>query len=130
MEEEGDWAGLLSAIRRPARPICRTRCTSRSCGWRGNRRSSTTRCSTSANRPAASRKHEVQNVASALLLNNRATDAADLLREKRINLGLLSEILIERMQEYKDALGLVDADDPMIAAVMSGWNSICAAPAC
>jgi tetratricopeptide (TPR) repeat protein len=49
---------------------------------------------------------DVMDAAVALLCNHRATDATDLLLEKKKNLGLLSEILISRMR-YKDALDLL-----------------------
>jgi tetratricopeptide (TPR) repeat protein len=50
-----------------------------------------------------------QGAALALLLNNRAADATDLLLARRQSLGLLSEILIARMR-YKDALDLLGPD--------------------
>jgi tetratricopeptide (TPR) repeat protein len=48
----------------------------------------------------------VRDAAFALLLNNKAPDATDLLVRNRSNLGLLSEVLIAQMR-FKDALELL-----------------------
>lgn len=51
-------------------------------------------------------REDVQQIAFSLLLNQRATEATALLLEKRMNLGLLAELLIAEMR-FKDALDLV-----------------------
>ncbi|MCI0704981.1 MAG: hypothetical protein L0241_28305, partial [Planctomycetia bacterium] len=52
---------------------------------------------------------DVRDSAIALLAAQRADDATNLLLDKKMNLGLLSEILITRMR-YKEALDLIGAE--------------------
>ena len=51
-------------------------------------------------------REDIQQTAFSLLLNQRATEATALLLDKRMNLGLLAELLITQLR-FKDALDLV-----------------------
>jgi tetratricopeptide (TPR) repeat protein len=53
-------------------------------------------------------REQVREAAYALLLNHRATEATELLKEKRQNLGLLAEMLIAQLR-FKEALDLEPA---------------------
>ncbi|HVL14444.1 MAG TPA: hypothetical protein VM529_17865, partial [Gemmata sp.] len=51
---------------------------------------------------------EVFEAVVALLSNHRADDATDLLLDRKVNLGLLGEVLTQRLR-YKDALDLIES---------------------
>jgi tetratricopeptide (TPR) repeat protein len=109
-EEEGDWTGLLHSPPRELNLPAAYRLTFlRLSGKRKEFLDEARRLRETA--ADYTLREDVQDAACSLLVNNRASDAAELLLEKRLSLGLLSEILIARL-DFKDSLELLGEQKP------------------
>lgn len=108
LEEEGNWAGLADAgVPVPSNlPDALDLTLNRLAGRKPAFDESLKRVLGSVS--DVTDREMIREAAYALLLNHRATDAADLLAEKRQNLGLLAEMLISQLR-YRQALDLEPA---------------------
>ena len=107
LEEEGDWATLgkrEAAFGRANLPDGLKLTLLRLAGKKQDAQTAVEELVKNAD--AFTTREDIQQIAFSLLLNQRAIEATSLLLDKRMNLGLLAELLIAQMR-FKDALDLV-----------------------